>query len=118
MHLELANSDLAPRQARRALQSWLEAVECVDPVPGDALLVVSELVTNVVTHTTSAVVVVATFDDHRLRIEVHDQDPQAPVAIPRAAVGGFGLPIVEALCDAWGWEPDGIGKWVWTETLC
>jgi serine/threonine-protein kinase RsbW len=101
MRLELNNSDIAPREARLALHKWLQAVECVDPVPGDALLVVSELVTNVVTHTNSDAVVIATFDDHRLRIEVHDHDPQGPVAMPRPAVGGFGLPIVDALCDAW-----------------
>jgi anti-sigma regulatory factor (Ser/Thr protein kinase) len=118
MRLELDNSNLAPREARRALESWLQAVECVDPVAGDALLVVSELVTNVVAHTTSNAVVIATFDDHRLRIEVHDQDPRAPLMVRRAAAGGFGLPIVEALCDAWGWEPTGIGKRVWTERLC
>jgi anti-sigma regulatory factor (Ser/Thr protein kinase) len=118
MRVELDHSDLAPRQARHALQSWLGNVDCADPVPEDALLVVSELVTNVVMHTASDSVVVADFDDHRLRIEVHDHDPHGPVRQPGAAAGGFGLSILESLCDAWGWEPTDFGKRVWAERLC
>jgi len=79
MRVELANSDLAPAAARNALRTWLENVDCSPPVPDEALLVVSELVTNVVRHTVSDPVVVASFDDHRLRIEVHDRDPRGPV---------------------------------------
>ena len=118
MRVELDHSSLAPRQARQALRSWLDDVDCEDPVPDSALLVVSELVTNVVMHTASDPVVLAAFDDRRLRIEVHDRDPRAPVPDPGAAVGGFGLSILESLCDAWGWEPTDFGKRVWTETLC
>jgi anti-sigma regulatory factor (Ser/Thr protein kinase) len=73
-----------------------------------ALIVLSELVTNAVMHTATDAVVVATFDDHRLRFEVHDGDPRGPVAVAGAAAGGFGLTIVAALCDAWGWEPSAV----------
>jgi anti-sigma regulatory factor (Ser/Thr protein kinase) len=121
MRVELDNSDLAPAAARHALRSWLESVDCPEPVPDDALIVVSELVTNVVRHTASDPVVVAAFDDHRLRIEVHDRDPRGPAAVTGVDVGeigGFGLTILERLCDAWGWEPTDFGKRVWTETLC
>jgi len=118
MRVELDNSDLAPAAARHALRTWLEDVDCTPPVPDEALLVVSELVTNVVKHTASDPVVVATFDDHRLRIEVHDRDSRGPVRSTGAAVGGFGVPILEHLCDAWGWEPTDFGKRVWTERLC
>jgi anti-sigma regulatory factor (Ser/Thr protein kinase) len=118
MRIELDHSDLAPGRARQALRSWLGDVDCDDPVSEDALLVVSELVTNVLMHTTSDPVVVADFDDHRLRIEVHDHDPHGPVLESTAEVGGFGLSILTSLCDAWGWEPTDSGKRVWTETLC
>jgi anti-sigma regulatory factor (Ser/Thr protein kinase) len=118
MRIKLDNSDLAPRRARHALRSWLDDVDCEDPVPDDALIVVSELVTNVVMHTASDSVVIAAFDDNRLRIEVHDGDPHGLVAATGAAVRGFGLSILESLCDAWGWEPTDSGKRVWTETLC
>jgi anti-sigma regulatory factor (Ser/Thr protein kinase) len=118
IRIELDNSNHAPRQARQALQSWLDGVDCEEPVPDVALLVVSELVTNVVMHTASAPVVFAAFNDHRLRIEVHDRDPHGPVMHPGAAVGGYGLFILDAICDAWGWEPTEVGKRVWAETVC
>lgn len=118
IRVELDNSELAPSTARHALQSWLAHVDCSEDVVGDALIVVSELVTNVVMHTASESFVVAVFDDHRLRIEVHDRDRQAPAIAEEPSAGGFGLPIVESLCDAWGWEPTPYGKRVWTETLC
>ena len=118
MRIELNNSPLAPAAARQALRSWLDNVECADPIPDDALLVVSELVTNVVRHTASDPVVIAAFDDQRLRIEVHDRERRGPVSAAGAEVGGFGLSILEHLCDAWGWEPTEFGKRVWTETLC
>jgi anti-sigma regulatory factor (Ser/Thr protein kinase) len=116
MRVKLDHSELAPGKARRALRSWLSDVDYEDTVLDEALIVVSELVTNVVMHTASDAVVVALFDDHRLRIEVHDRDPHGPVASGVAA-GGFGLSIVESLCDAWGWEPTSLGKRVWTERL-
>ncbi len=118
LRVELENSDLAAGTARRALESWLRTVQCDRSVSDDALVVVSELVTNAVRHTESAPVVIATFDDERLRIEVHDGDPRGPVSTPDAAVGGFGLTIVASLFDAWGWEPTPFGKRVWSEALC
>jgi len=120
LRVELDNSDLAPATARHALQPWLAGVDCSDEIVGDALIVVSELVTNVVMHTASESFLVAVFDDHRLRLEVHDHSPHAPVIAdqPPGSAGGFGLPIVDSLCDAWGWEPTASGKRVWTETLC
>jgi anti-sigma regulatory factor (Ser/Thr protein kinase) len=118
MRLELSNVETAPATARHAVEAWLADVECDGPSSRDALLVVSELVTNAVMHALSESVVVASFDDHRLRIEVHDRDPRAPFMVTGAAAGGFGLMIVDSVCDAWGWEPTDFGKRVWTETLC
>ena len=118
MCIEVGNSTSAPASARRALQSWFGSVDCAVPSLDDALLIVSELVTNVVIHTTSGSVVTAAFDDHRLRIEVHDRDPHGPVvASATAALAGRGLSVVEALCDLWGREPTAFGKRVWAETL-
>lgn len=85
---------------------------------GDVLLIVSELVTNVYMHTHSDCVVVADCDAHRLRIEVHDHDPLPPVVKSGAPIGGLGLPLIQALSDAWGWEPNINGKHVWAEILC
>jgi len=118
LRVKLDNSTHAPAMARHAMQSWLGNIDCSEPVRDDALIVVSELVTNVVLHTASDSVVMAAFDDNRLRIEVHDRDPRGPVPAAGAPVGGFGLAILQSVADAWGWEPTDFGKRVWTEMLC
>jgi anti-sigma regulatory factor (Ser/Thr protein kinase) len=119
VRLALERSLHAPREARHAIGQWLAGLPCSDRVTSDAMVVVSELVTNAVVHARSDPVVVAAFDGGRLRIEVHDQDPTPPAIAPRAGeTGGFGLRIVEGLCDAWGWAATEHGKRVWTETLC
>jgi anti-sigma regulatory factor (Ser/Thr protein kinase) len=118
LRLELDNAETAPATARCAVQAWLADVDCGGVSPEDALLVVSELVTNVVMHAVSESVVVARLDDHRLQIEVHDRDPNVPILMTGTAAGGFGLTIVDSICDAWGWERTDFGKRVWTETLC
>jgi anti-sigma regulatory factor (Ser/Thr protein kinase) len=119
VRLALERSLHAPGLARHAIAEWLAGSSCPDQVRDDALIVVSELVTNAVVHARSEALVVAAFDGGRLRIEVHDQDPTPPVVAPTAGRdGGFGMRIVESLCDAWGWVATDSGKWVWTETLC
>ncbi|MET0459123.1 MAG: ATP-binding protein [Ilumatobacteraceae bacterium] len=119
VRLALERSLHAPRMARQAIGEWLAGLSCPERVKDDALLVVSELVTNAVVHAASEPVVVAAYDEGRLRIEVHDQDPTPPVVAPRSgADGGFGMRIVDGLCDAWGWAATDSGKRVWTETLC
>jgi anti-sigma regulatory factor (Ser/Thr protein kinase) len=119
VRLALSRSEFAPRQARRAVARWLVGVGCPEETKGDVLLVVSELVTNAVTHAHAAPIVEASFDDGRLRLEVHDTDPAPPTILPVSGPhGGYGLRIVACLCDAWGWTAMPEGKRVWTETLC
>jgi len=118
MRFELGRSTAAPGLARRTLGDWLATIPCSDSVTRDAQLVVSELITNTILHTHSAPTVVATFDDGRLRIEVHDQDRAPPRIAERAdASGGWGLRLVAAVTDGWGWKPTRSGKHVWTEML-
>ncbi|GHJ32825.1 hypothetical protein TPA0910_72580 [Streptomyces hygroscopicus subsp. sporocinereus] len=104
--------------ARERLRAWGVAA----PVCDDALLVVSELVTNVIAHT---------FSDHlecrlraeagQLRIEVEDQMRTGTVPAPRTPApddhGGRGLLLVGAVSSAWGVEdaPHGRGRTVWAE---
>jgi len=109
----------APRLARRALGEWLDTVPCSDTVARDAQLVVTELTTNTIVHTRSAPTIVASFDESRLRIEVHDQDRAPPRTCDQpGASGGWGLRLVAAVTDGWGWNPTPSGKQVWTEMLC
>ena len=73
----------APREARHALRDFLATVACPEQLREDMLLVVSELVTNAVVHARSDPIVVAMFDDGRLRIEVYDDDRSPPTVTPR-----------------------------------
>ena len=118
MRMNVTKSEMAALEARDALHAWMFDAGCSAAVISDALLVVNELVTNAVMHADSDAVVMAVLQDMRLRLEVHDSDPTGPVVVEPTSDGGFGLAIVTALCDAWGWEPTRYGKRVWTETLC
>jgi anti-sigma regulatory factor (Ser/Thr protein kinase) len=119
MRFQPGRSAAAPRLARDALGKWLATIPCSDSVARDAQLVVSELTTNTIVHTLSAPTIVASFDEGRLRIEVHDQDRAPPRIRERSdASGGRGLRLVVAVTDGWGWTPTRSGKQVWTEILC
>ena len=119
VRLALKRSAGAPREARHALRDCLATVACPEQLREDMLLVVSELVTNAVVHGRSDPIVVAMFDDGRLRIEVHDDDRSPPTVTPSSGPdGGFGIRLVAALSDAWGWAHTESGKRVWVEALC
>jgi anti-sigma regulatory factor (Ser/Thr protein kinase) len=83
----------------------------------DAVLVLSELVTNAVTHGAGATTITITGDRQRVRIEVVDDTPAGPQ--PRSPgnvrAGGFGLHIVTAISSSWGWDPTSRGKVVWAD---
>lgn len=84
----------------------------------DAVLLVSELATNAVTHARSAFEVVVSLADGRLRVEVTDADAGVPQVqwVPAGATSGRGLLIVETLAQAWGVSPaEGGCKTVWFE---
>jgi len=78
---------------------------------------VSELVTNSVLHVGGTTRVSLLIDEHRLRVEVHDDDPTLPVLRTPSpdTVTGRGLLLVEALTDRWGAVATGAGKVVWFE---
>jgi anti-sigma regulatory factor (Ser/Thr protein kinase) len=99
--------------ARRAAGRWLSERGCraVD----DALLVLSELVTNAMVHAGAGCTIEMQHHDDRLRLEVRDQSSQAPrMRVVRASdLGGRGLHFVDGITEAWGWEPTVDGKRVW-----
>lgn len=103
----------ARRAVTASLRSW-----GASPEPG-LLLVVSELMTNAVSHGRGHVHVTVSLDDKRVRIEVHDQGAGLPAfrdpEVAGTGVGGFGLHLVDALSDDWGIDKDG-GTRVWAET--
>jgi anti-sigma regulatory factor (Ser/Thr protein kinase) len=105
----------APRRARRLVRSWIgddgERAERAE-------LLVSELVTNVVHHVGSDMIVRCSRRGPRIRIEVTDPSAVPPqiTGVPSAG-GGYGLRIIEALADSWGYDADERGKSVWFEIL-
>lgn len=79
-------------------------------------LVVSELVTNAVRHSGTAVEVEVRLERDQLWLCVHDEGDGMPVVVPpeRRTVGGVGLDLISRVSRYWGVTPDPHGgKSVW-----
>ena len=119
LELEVSPAPDTPSQVRRAVRDWSSGLVRSETTAHNISLVVSELVTNAVVHARSARRVVVTFSRRRLRIEVHDDDTTPPNLRPHPGPdGGFGLHIVAATSESWGWLPTQSGKLVWAEMRC
>jgi anti-sigma regulatory factor (Ser/Thr protein kinase) len=114
--------DATPRSPARARQ-WISGVVAQDPRydVGVARLLVSELVTNVVLHARTGMVLRAGTRGWRLRVEVRDGGTgrlgrRLAEAGPDAD-GGRGWQIVAMMAADWGVHsgPDGVGTVVWFE---
>ena len=83
----------------------------------DIGLVVSELVTNAVTHGKGPIDVDLTLDPGTIRVDVADASPAPPVVrVPRPDVpGGRGMHLVAAAARDWGYQFTATGKTVWAE---
>ncbi|MCL6734702.1 SpoIIE family protein phosphatase [Streptomyces neyagawaensis] len=106
----------ARQQVRELLHDWT----CPDQVDS-AVLLVSEMLTNVLVHTDAdALLVVEMTGDggkRRLRIEVTDASDDLPHKRRpgELASSGRGLVLMDVLADAWGVDPRGDGKSIWFE---
>lgn len=115
--LDLTEDLDSAARARRFVEAQCEAWG-FDAIVDDALLVVSELVTNAVVHAGSQSALRLVPGGGTLRIEVADDGPAAPD--PQLAGDhdehGRGLLLVSVLSTAWGTEasPSG-GKVVWAD---
>jgi anti-sigma regulatory factor (Ser/Thr protein kinase) len=80
-------------------------------------LLVTELASNAVRHTNTAIEVVIEERRGRVRVSVRDASTRRPRRRHSGPddVDGRGLQIVEALADRWGVDLDGGGKSVWFE---
>lgn len=118
VELDFGKEPEAPRRARRAVRPLVD--DPADPIADAVTLAASELVANVIEHTSDGGTMRAWAPepDVPLRLEVEDHDPfvPKPASPPVEQVSGRGLKIVEGVADAWGVEPRGdSGKVVWAE---
>ncbi len=110
---DLRSPALARRHVSRILQGRQH-----EPLLDDALLLVTELVTNAVVHAgTSVLLSIDTTGDDSVRIEVTDRSPgTAPILrapTPDTSAGGRGLILLNALATSWGTVHLAMAKSVW-----
>ncbi len=106
----------ARRQIRDVLHDWADADQ-VD----SAVLMVSEVVTNVLMHTDGDALLVAEISGprgaRRIRVDVSDSSDELPHrrSPGELASSGRGLVLLELLAGSWGVDPRGDGKSTWFE---
>jgi anti-sigma regulatory factor (Ser/Thr protein kinase) len=106
----------ARRHLRALLHDWASA-EQID----SAVLLLSELLTNVLVHTDADALLLAEVceekRERRLRVEVTDTGDDLPHKRRpgELASSGRGLMRIELIADAWGVDPRGEGKSIWFE---
>ena len=105
---------LARRATREALAAWQ-----LGRLEDDAVLLVSELVTNAVRHAvdTGAIGLELTCAQTWLRVEVQDGDPswRQMDSLADCDESGYGFVLVDSLADRWGVRRVSAGKAVWVE---
>ncbi|PWI16771.1 phosphatase [Streptomyces sp. Act143] len=108
---------VAREQLRELLHDW-PSQDQID----SAVLLLSEMLTNVLVHTDADALLLAEVHGdgpgtRRMRIEVTDSSDDLPHKRRpgELASSGRGLMLIELLADAWGVDPRGEGKSIWFE---
>lgn len=114
--IELPADPTSVARARQFLAGTFASWGLVE-FTGDALVVVSELVTNAITHGRSSCKLRLAVNDTAVRIAVTDGGEGTPDPRPLSDTrpDGRGLHIVGALSSAWGIDMVPEGKRVWAE---
>ena len=118
VHLPCAPASVA--LARRALSNDLRAAGVFDASVRDAVLVISELLSNAILHAYprpgERLQVAWAVDGSSVEVAVSDG---GSATVPHAghpsasSISGRGLSIVEHLCQTWGIRADEVGLTVW-----
>ncbi|MFJ5774856.1 SpoIIE family protein phosphatase [Streptomyces sp. NPDC093094] len=107
---------VARRHLRELLHDWASPDQL-----DSAVLLVSEMLTNVLVHTDTDALLIAEITGNgagrRLRVEVGDTSDELPHRRHpgELASSGRGLVLIELLADVWGVAPRGEGKSIWFE---
>jgi anti-sigma regulatory factor (Ser/Thr protein kinase) len=119
LHLEVPAHPDSVAIARHAIR---DRCSLADPVAENVMTVVSELVSNAVTHAglsaDDEVSLDVSYRADSVMVEVTDHGPgfDGVLAVHPDERGGFGLRIVAALSTAWGSVP--VSGTVWAEVPC
>ncbi|MFV0134763.1 SpoIIE family protein phosphatase [Streptomyces sp. HMX87] len=106
----------ARQHLRDLLHDWPSEEQC-----DAAVLLLSEMLTNVLVHTDADALLVAevtgSAGERRIRVEVTDSGDDLPHRRRpgEMASSGRGLMLIELLADTWGVSPRGEGKSIWFE---
>jgi sigma-B regulation protein RsbU (phosphoserine phosphatase) len=115
-HYSLAPEGRSVSAARRLVEQAVVAAGLQD-VLDEALLLVSELVTNAIVHAGTSVELAVTADAEGLRVEVCDRSPgRLPTGVDApndTREGGRGIFLLDALATEWGTRHFSAGKSVW-----
>jgi anti-sigma regulatory factor (Ser/Thr protein kinase) len=111
--IELPAEPGSARAARHFVADSLHDVP--DDVCEVAVLLTSELVTNVIVHARTPLRVDVDLDPPHLRVAVADDAPRAPTLrrTHDARLTGRGINLVQSLAADWGVDPTPPGKTVW-----
>jgi CheY-like chemotaxis protein/anti-sigma regulatory factor (Ser/Thr protein kinase) len=118
--LHLDGGLTSAREARDFSRHVLARWRIPDGIIDDVLLVVTELVNNAITHARSGCELRMSLSSASLRVEVIDQGAGTPDPLPPSETRnhGRGLHLIDALTEAWGYEPIATGgKMVWAELV-
>lgn len=107
-----ASSTVARHYLSAVLEQWGVGGECTST----AALLVTELVSNAVRHSTGEIMLRAELGE-RLRVSVYDESYRLPLLRETGPndTAGRGLQLVECLSAAWGVDSERAGKSVWFE---
>lgn len=113
---DLASSSGAPALARGHVRDALEECHAAPGLIDDAVLLVSELVSNAVQHGNGDVTLSMLDVPGGWHLRVHDNDSAEPLVrgVDLSSEGGRGLVLVDALAQDWGTDQlPADGKDVW-----